>query len=128
MTLPDLTGVQDLVSMLRQRPTLSCADIRPFVVRYIPHYQALDAQLIINLRRIIVRFILLHEFDELPTSNEAVMLADPIAIAADKLCLGDNVLFKCNMMKLIKKVIQEDISYWKSCRFLDKMTVENPRI
>ena len=60
VTLLYLTGVQDLVSMLRQRPTLSCADLWLFFVGYMPHYQAPDAQLIVNLRRIIVRFILLH--------------------------------------------------------------------
>ena len=94
MILPDLTGVQDMVSMLHQRPTLSCADLRPFVVRYMSHYQAVYSQIIINLRRRIVSFILLHEFDYLPTSNEAVMLAYPEAINADGLFLGDNVLFK----------------------------------
>ena len=101
MILLDLTDVQDLVSMLRQRPTLSCADLRPFFVRYMPHYQAADAKLVINLRRRIVRFIFLYEFDDLPTSNKAVMLADPKVVAVNKLCLGDNVLFKCNMTMLL---------------------------
>ena len=94
MTLPYLTGVQDLVSMLHQRPTLRCANLRPFVARCMPHYQYADAQIIVNLRRRIVRFIILHGFDDLPTSNEDVMLAGPKAIAANELCLGDNVLFK----------------------------------
>ena len=56
------------------------------------------------------------------------MLAYPKAISADKLCLGDNVIFKCNMTKILQKVMQEDSSYWKACRFLDEMTVENPSI
>ena len=51
VTLPDLNGVQDLVPMLRHRPTLSCANLQSFFVRYMPHYQAAYAQLIINLRR-----------------------------------------------------------------------------
>ena len=101
MTLPDLTGVQNLVSMLHQQPTLSCAALRPFIVRYTPHYQAANEQLIINRRIIIVRFILLHVFDHFPTFNEAIMLAEPKLIAADELCLGENVLFKCNMTKLL---------------------------
>ena len=78
---------------------------------YMPHYQATDSQLLINLRRNIVRFILLHEFDDLPTSNEAVVLADPKAIAANGLFLGNNVLFKCNLAKLLRKVMQEDSNY-----------------
>ena len=114
--------------MPRQRSTLSCADLRTFIVRYMPHYQAADAQLIINTRRRIVRFILLHDFDYLPTSNEVVMLADPKAIASNELCLVDNVLFKCNLTKILRKVMQEYISYWKACRFLDNMTVGNPSI
>ena len=119
VTLPDLTDVQDLVYMLHQWPTLSCANLRPFVVRYMPHYQAADAQIIVNLRRIIAGFILLHEFDDLPTSNDAVMLAGPKEIAADEICSGDNVLFKFNMTKLLQKVMHEDSSYWKACIFLD---------
>ena len=95
--------------MLRQRPTLSCANLRQFFVRYMTHFQAVDAQLISNLRRRIVRFILLHEFEDLPTSNEAVMLSDPKAFAANKLCLGENVPFTCNLKKLLQKVMQEDL-------------------
>ena len=114
--------------MIRQQPTISCANIGPFVVSYMPHYQAADTQLIINLRRRIVRFIILHEFDEIPTSNAAFMLADPKAISADKLCLGDNVLFKRNLTKLLQKVMQEDSRYWKACIFMDDTMVENPNI
>ena len=70
-----------------------------------------------------MRFILLHEFDDLPTSNEAVMLAYSKAIAAGKLCLVENVIFKCSIAKLLRKVMQEDSRYWKDFIFLDEMTL-----
>jgi hypothetical protein len=46
--LPDLNGVQDIVSMLRQRLTLSCSDLPPFLQKHIPLHQAANTQFTIN--------------------------------------------------------------------------------
>ena len=35
---PNIQGLQDIVAMLRQRPTLSCSTLRPFVEKHIPKF------------------------------------------------------------------------------------------
>ena len=66
-TLPDLNGVQDVGPTLRQRPTLSCSDLHPFLQKHVPLFRAANAQLTINFRHRALKFTLESPFDAVPT-------------------------------------------------------------
>jgi hypothetical protein len=127
-TLPDLNGVQDIVSMLRQRPTLSCSDLRPFLQKYIPLYQAANAQFIINFRHRALKFILESPFDAVPTAAEAAQMGSLTRVAADEISRGDNAFYAKNLAVVLQKVMQEDSSYWDAHRFLRELQVINPYV
>ena len=106
--------------MLRERPTLSCSSLRPFVEKYIPKYQAASSQLIINFRNRVIKWILHNPEDAIPSANEALLLGCSLN-ASEEISRGDNAFFSHNLTTLLRKVMQEDGSYWNAKRFLEEL-------
>jgi hypothetical protein len=47
---PDLTGLKDIMSLIREKPMLQSDVLRPLLANYLPFYIATDLQFIVNFR------------------------------------------------------------------------------
>jgi hypothetical protein len=47
---PDLNGLNDIMSLLREKPMLQIHVLRPLLTKYLPFYKATDLQFIANFR------------------------------------------------------------------------------
>lgn len=103
---------------------MSSSELRPFVERYVPHYQQMDAKFIGNFRKKILKYILTHNFDESLTYEDVRMITGKSTCtidAANEFQFGDNVFFKANLTKILRRVLQEGGSYWKAQKYLEEL-------
>ena len=55
--MPNLIGVQGIVTLLRSKPTLSTEVLRPLLKDHIPWFATCDARLVANFKRKALKFI-----------------------------------------------------------------------
>jgi hypothetical protein len=122
---PDLNGLNDIMSLLREKPMLSSGVLRPLIAKYLPFYKATDAKFICNFRLRAQNWLVANGDKEL-TMEEARTLSSKRPYASDEFVLSDNPMQKQNLTSLLRKVMQEDSSTWDALRFLDKMKATNP--
>jgi hypothetical protein len=122
---PDLNGLNDIVSLLKHKPNLQCEFLRPLLAKYLPFYNARDAQFLVNFRSRVNMFVLNHGDKEL-TMEDARKLSSKRSLASDEFLLNDNPMQKQNLTDLLRKVMQEGSSTWDSLRFLQELKKSNP--
>jgi hypothetical protein len=64
--IPDLTGLQDVLSILREHPTLDHKVLHSLLHKYVPFYQSLDGTYICNFR--------LHALNYVDNNHELSMV------------------------------------------------------
>jgi hypothetical protein len=47
---PDLNGLNDIMSLLREKPMLQSDVLRPLLAKYLPFYAATDSMFVVNFR------------------------------------------------------------------------------
>jgi hypothetical protein len=122
---PDLTGLNDVMTLLRQKPNLQAEILRPLLSKYLPHYEASDAMFLVNFRARAFHWNMVHGEKDL-TFEAARQLSSKRAMASDEFLLNDNPMQKQNFTDLLRKVMQEDGTTWDALRFLDTMKENNP--
>jgi hypothetical protein len=122
---PDLNGVNDIMSLLREKPMLRSDVLRPLLTKYLPFYKATDAQFIANFR-IRAQHWLVANGDKELTMEEARALASKRPFASEEFLLSDDPMQKQNLTSLLRKVMQEDSCTWDALRFLTQMKSKNP--
>ena len=122
---PNLNGLNDIMSLLREKPMLQSSVLRPLIAKYLPFYKATDAKFIDNFRLRAKNWLVANGDKEL-TMEEARCLSSKRPYASDEFVLNDNPMQKQNLTSLLRKVMQEDSSTWDALRFLDRMKETNP--
>jgi hypothetical protein len=123
---PDLNGVNDIMSLLREKPMLQSEVLRPLLAKYLPFYKATDVMFIANFRRGAHHWLVTNGDKDL-TMEEVLRLSSKKSLASEEFLLNeDNPMQKQNLTALLRKVMQEDSSTWDALRFLDELKDENP--
>ncbi len=123
---PDLNGLNDIMSLLREKPMLQSDVLRPLLAKYLPFYTATDSMFLVNFRLRAQHWLVNNGNKEL-TMEEARRLSSKRSLASEEFVLKeDNPMLKQNLTSLLRKVMQEDSSTWDALCFLDKMKEVNP--
>ncbi len=123
---PDLNGLNDIMSLLREKPMLQSDVLRPLLAKYLPFYTATDSMFLVNFRLRAQHWLVNNSNKEL-TMEEARRLSSKRSLASEEFVLKeDNPMLKQNLTSLLRKVMQEDSSTWDALRFLDQMKDSNP--
>jgi cell division inhibitor SulA len=124
---PDLNGVNDIMSLLREKPMLQSEVLRPLLAKYLPFYKATYTMFIFNFRRQAHHWLVTNGDKEL-TMEEVLCLSSKKSLASEEFLLNeDNPMQKQNLRALLlRKVMKEDSSTWDVLRFLDELKDENP--
>jgi hypothetical protein len=93
---PDLNGLNDIMSLLREKPMLSLGVLRPLIAKNLPFYKATDAKFICNLWLRAQNGLVANGDKEL-TMEEARTLSSKRPYASDKFVLSDNPMQKQNL-------------------------------
>ena len=123
---PDLNGLNDIMSLLREKPMLKADVLRPLLSKYLPFYTATDSMYLVNFRRRAQHWIV-HNGDKELTMEEARHLSSKRRWASEEFLLeDDNPMLKQNLTALLRKIMQEDSCTWDALRFLDQLKESNP--
>jgi hypothetical protein len=123
---PDLNGLNDIMSLLREKPMLQSDVLQPLLAKYLPFYAATDSMFIVNFRRRAQHWLVTNGDKEL-TMEEARHLSSKRRWASKEFLLkDDNSILQQNLTALLRKVMQEDSSTWDTFRFLDPTKEDNP--
>jgi hypothetical protein len=104
---PNLTGLNDVMILLRQKPNLQSDILRPLLTKYLPHYEATDAMFLVNFRARAFHWNMFHGKKDL-THEAARNLSSKRAMVSNKFLVVDNLMQKQNFIALLWKVMQED--------------------
>jgi hypothetical protein len=121
--VPDLSGLQDVLSILRDHPQIDHKVLRTLLQKYVPFYQSIDGAYIRNFR---LRALSHLDSDHDLTMNEARALTSKSKSAADELVSFDNPIFAKNFKLLLKKTMQDDGTTWEAIAYLCTLSQEVP--
>jgi hypothetical protein len=123
---PDLNGLNDIMSLLREKPMLQSDVLQPLLAKYLPFYTATDLVFLVNFR-LRAQHWLVNNGDKELNMEEARHLSSKRSWASEEFLLkDDNPMLKQNRMALLRKVMQEDSSTWDALQFLEQMKESNP--
>jgi hypothetical protein len=121
--IPDLAGLQDVLSILREHPTLDHKVLCSLLHKYVPFYQSLDGTYIQNFRLRALNYV--DNNHEL-TMVEARALTSKSRSLADKFVSSDNPIFAKNFKALLQKTVQEHGDTWEALKYLRTLKEEVP--
>jgi hypothetical protein len=125
---PDLNGLNDIMSLLREKSILQSDVLQPLLAKYLPFYAATDLMFIVNFRLQAQHWLVTNGDKEL-TMEEARHLSSKRRWASKEFLLkDDNPMLKQNLTALLRKVMQEDSSTWDALGFLDQTKKANPAL
>jgi hypothetical protein len=109
---PDLNGLNDIMSLLHEKPMLHSDVLWPLLAKYLPFYTATDSMFLINFR-LRAQHWLVNNGDKELNMEEARHLSSKHPWALEEFLLKDNnPMLKQNNPDLLRKVMQEDSSTW----------------
>ena len=121
--IPDLAGLQDVLSILREHPTLDHKVLRTLLQKYVPFYLALDGTYIRNFR---LRALTFDNASTELTMVDARALTSNSRSAADEFVSSDNPIFAKNFKGLLQKTMQEGGDTWIALRYFKALKNEVP--
>ena len=99
---PNLQGMQDVISILRQNPLFPTKELRPFLEKYCPFYKPADCIYIRNFRKRVTKYIMEHDEDAIPTMDDIRNITSNKEInAANELIIEDNTLSRLNLKEIL---------------------------
>jgi hypothetical protein len=121
--IPDLAGLQDVLSILREHPTLDHKVLRSLLHKYVPFYQSLDGTYIRNFRLRALNYV---DSNHGLTMVEARALTSKSRSSADELVTSDNPIFAKNFKALLQKTMQDGGDTWEALKYLRTLKEEVP--
>jgi hypothetical protein len=119
--IPDLAGLQDVLSILREHPHLDHKVLRTLLQKYVPFYQSIDGTFIRNFR---LRAMSYLDNDHDLTMVEARSLTSRSKSAAEEMVSFDNPMFAKNFKHLLQKTMQDDCTTWEAIAYLRHLSKE----
>jgi hypothetical protein len=86
---PDLNGLNDIMSLLREKPMLQSDILRPLLTKYLPFYKATDAMFLANFRSRAQHWLLTNGDKDL-TMEEARNLSSKRPLASEEFLFNDD--------------------------------------
>ena len=117
--MPDLVGVQGIVTLLRNKPTLEANVLRPLLKNHIPWFKPSDAKFIANFRRKVLTFILQNPSDVALTQIDVLKLTSKHS-AANEPTIEDNPLSRSNLKEILRTIMQDGSDIWDALSLLNK--------
>jgi hypothetical protein len=106
---PDLNGVNDIMSILSEKPMLQLEVIYLLLAKYLPFYKATDTMFIASFRRQDNHWLVTNGDKELTMEEVLRLSASKKSLASEEFLLNkDNPIQKQNLTALLRKVMQED--------------------
>jgi hypothetical protein len=122
----DLNGLNEIMSLLCEKPMLQSDVLPPLLAKYLHLYTATDSMFLVNFR-LRAQHWLVNNGDKELNMKEAGHLSSKRSWASEEFLLkDDNPMLKQNLTALLRKVMQEDSSTWDALQFLEQMKESNP--
>ena len=102
--------MQDVVAFIRHDPTIGTNTLRPFLEKYIPNFQDMNAQYVTNFRAKVRRWIAIHGPSTSLSYDDAKIIADPTA--AEESIGGDSSLCPAYVQDLMSKLMLKGGDIW----------------
>lgn len=122
---PNLDGMNDIISLLREKPMLSADSLRPLLLKYVPFYSSTDALYIGNFCRRAQNF-LIQNGDREMSMLEAQSVSSQRPLAANEWLASDDPLHRRNFTSLLRKILSSDDSTWHGLAFLRALKEGSP--
>ena len=122
---PDLNGLTDIISLLREKPNLKPEFLRPLLLKYLPYYKSIDARFITNFRQRAIHWII-HQKDRDFSMEDARHVSSTARVAADEYVVREDPQSTQVLTSLLRKVMQEDGCTWEAISYLQELKKPNP--
>jgi hypothetical protein len=86
---PDLNEVNDIMSLLREKPMLQSEVLQPLLAKYLPFYKATDAMFIANFRRRAHHWLVTNGDKDL-TMEEVLCLSSKKSLASEEFLVNED--------------------------------------
>jgi hypothetical protein len=123
---PDLNGLNDIMSLLQEKPMLKLDVLRPLLAKYLPFYKATTNAQFIAKFWIQAQQWLIADGNKEVTMEKAQSISSKMPFTSEEFLLSDDPMQKQNLTSLLRKVMQEDSSTWDALHFLYQMKATNP--
>ena len=124
-SMPNLTGLQGVITLLRNKPTLSSSNLRPLLKAHIPWFKPTDSKFVGNFKRKVLKFILENPSDASLTHADLLDLTSKNS-AANEPTVQDSPLSRANLREVLSTVMQEGPDIWDALALLNKYKQMNP--
>ena len=123
--MPNLAGLQGVVTLLRNKPTLSSSCLRPLLKDHIPWFKPSDSKFVFNFKRKVIKFILENPSDASLTTADLLDLTSKNS-AANEPTIQDSPLSRANLRDVLRAVMQEGPDIWDALALLNRYKQMNP--
>ena len=117
----DLSGLQGLLELLKERPRIAANNLRPLLEKFLPHYKGVSAQFVCNFRNRVMKYFARKGLNNELTVEEALALTSKSQSAADEVVDTDDPLISKNINYILRKVMKEDSGTWKAIDYLREL-------
>jgi hypothetical protein len=117
---PDLTKINHIVRMLRDKPSMPNHVLRPEIANAIPHYRGMDAAFMRNFRARVLAYTLKNPGIDI-SLNDVTNFTSKKVIAAHEVINLDQPITHQNFTSMLRRCMQEGGSTWVALKFLDEM-------
>ena len=124
----DLSGLQGLLELLKERPRIAANNLRPLLEKYLPHYKGVTAQFVCNFRNSVMKYFARNGLNNQLTVQEALVLTSKSQSAADEVVDTDDPMITKNINHILRKVMKEDSGTWKAIDYLRELKRINPNL
>jgi hypothetical protein len=125
----DIPSLKSALDLLRLHPNTETRILRPYLVRALPNWHALDSAYVANFRKRAIKHWSLHGHSDDEHSDFTMTEAESLVSApsaADDIIDLDDVTVRTNYEKLLRRVMQESSETWKVKKYLDDCRAQTP--
>ena len=125
---PNIQGLNDVVSLLRDRPLLPTDMLRPLLQKYLPFYSCTNAQFIGNFCWRVQLWIIKNGDKNLLSEDINFISKRSNVGAADEELVNNSAFCRQNLTKLLRNAMQhaKDAGTWDAHAFLENLRETEP--
>ena len=113
-----LSAMKTLVTVLKNRPSISAMDLRPLITQFVRSDQPMDCVFVRNFRQRMIFFKACNLDCEEVTQDEAELLLSRKSITQEEHAVLDNPIIRTNFNDVLRKIMYEGSSTWEVLAFL----------
>jgi hypothetical protein len=121
----DLSRMNHVLRMLRDKPSVPNHVIRPEIAHAIPPYRGMDASFMRNFRLRVLAYILKNPVIDVSLEDVASFTSNRV-IAANEIINLDQPITRQNYTSMLRRCMQEGSSTWIALKFLDELKLTLP--